>query len=757
MDCAKFKKETVRLSTITPDSLQKLYENSLRGYVRCAHCDNPVKLYFSMNTPPAFSHFENGDFTDCEIACLTVEKPSAAAGHHAYAERNGFRIPKGRAITGVSTIEKEKVWDEPKPIRIIESYHPSNELLSHKLIGEISLNTDQERAVTAVHGSLLVLAGAGSGKTRVLTARAAHMIQTHQIEPESMMLVTFTSKAAREMKDRIIMINGLSSNKTKRLLTGTFHSIFYKILSFHQPGKWQGPNLIKWDWQKEQYVKQAGKELGLDEKEFPYDQALQQISFWKNTLLPEEKFVPKGDWEEKVHFLYRHYEKLKHERDQFDFDDMLLKCYELFKQEPHILKKYQERFHYFLVDEFQDINPIQYEMIKMLSAKSGNLCAVGDDDQSIYAFRGSDPSIILNFKKDFPNAEIVHLKKNYRSSHPIVSTAKQIISLNKHRYQKEITAHYERKEGPVVFSPYDEEVEATMIVNDMKEKMENGASPEDFAILYRTHANGRAVFERLHQSSIPFVMEQDHSSFYDRRIVKNLLAFMRLSLNPDHSEAASHLLSALFIKQSALNDLKALSIFHDCTLVEALGKLSNLLPFQQKKLNQIIPHFSKLQRYPPATAIEIIEKDMGFDDYVKKRGNEGNAIEKGSDEIKDLKVVAKKFDDLASFLEHIDHMRAAVQERRNLEKPKKAVQLMTIHRAKGLEFKNVYIVGAVDGSLPHDFALESLRKGENAPLEEERRLLYVAMTRAKHGLYVSMPTMRRGRKANPSRFLRPII
>ncbi|WP_024572401.1 3'-5' exonuclease, partial [Bacillus subtilis] len=295
--------------------------------------------------------------------------------------------------------------------------------------------------------------------------------------------------------------------------------------------------------------------------------------------------------------------------------------------------------------------------------------------------------------------------------------------------------------------------EATMVVSDIKEKIQNGASPDDFAVLYRTNSGGRAIYERLHQSSIPYTADRGVQSFYSRRIVRQILAYLYASQNEDDTEAINHLLPALFLKQSALNTLKALSITEDCTMIKALAKLPDLKPFQLDKIKKIVPFFASLRTMKPLEAITFAEGKMGFSEYLKKRGNEGNKLEKGSDDLRDIKVVAKKFKTIPDFLAHVDHMRAAEKNRTD----EHGVQLMTIHRSKGLEFKTVYVLGTVDGSIPHDFSLETARKGDEAALEEERRLLYVAMTRAKQHLYLSCPANRRGKTANRSRFLYPLL
>ncbi|MFD3447364.1 ATP-dependent helicase [Microbacteriaceae bacterium 4G12] len=755
MEIAHYNGKDINLQYISRESFQTLYEASLREEITCIHCKKPVKFCLKIQQKPHFFHTTN--HSECEEAVqkrLQQKEKQLVAAH---VEHNGFRIPKGRSISQETAALN---WKATQTVKGIPTFSETLESEHFFILNEeqFPLDSAQYKAVTSTDGPLLILAGAGSGKTRVLTARTAYMVQEKAIDPKSIMLVTFTTKAAQEMKERLQRFSSLSSHALRSLVVGTFHSIFYKILLHYDPERWSSNALLKYDWQIDRMLKEAGAELQLDDKEFPYDQAMQQISYWKNTLTHYEMVRPSTDWEEKALYLYKRYEQLKSERSLFDFDDMLYGCYELFKTNHDLLQRYQNRFRYFLIDEFQDINKVQYEIMKMLSSHTNHLCVVGDDDQSIYAFRGSDPSFILNFDRDYPNASTITLNQNYRSSHSIVTVANKVIKPNKNRHPKQMKAQFHSSSLPSFFFPYDEEEEATMIVNDMKERIEQGARPSDFAILYRTHAASRAMFERLSQSGLPFIIERDSESFYQRRMVRSLLAYLRLSINEDDVTAMSDLLVALFLKQAALQDLKAISILEDCSLVHALTKLTNIQPFQQKKLKKIVPLFKTLKNGSPLVAVEMIEKEMGFSEFVKKRGNEGNAIEKGSDDIRDLKVVAKKFTTVLAFLAHVDHMIAMNTEMKKLSKTyTDAIQLLTIHRSKGLEYKHVYLLGAVDGSLPHDFALESLREGESSPLEEERRLTYVAMTRAKESLFISVPNMRRGKTAYPSRFIKNFL
>ncbi|MED4203468.1 UvrD-helicase domain-containing protein [Neobacillus mesonae] len=757
MKTAIYGNQTISLEQLNREEFQKIYTLGKSGQLHCPSCKETVQLYLGIQHEPHFYHINA-----LEKKC-PGPAPAQVSDH--YIERDGFQIPKGRTISGAATvvnlfkhankIESSVTFNRGTSTVTLPFNSPYLQLLAEN---GVTLDENQAASVTQTEGSLLVLAGAGSGKTRVLTARTAYLLKVKQIDPRSIMLVTFTSKAASEMKNRLLSYPEMKRDQIQRLVTGTFHSIFYRILMFHDSGNWANDKLLKKEWQRDKILKEAGKELGLSEKEFAYDAALQQIGYWKNSLIMPQDVKPLTDWDKNALFLYKKYEEYKRQNTLFDFDDMLLGCYQLLRNSPEILDYYQQRFHYFLIDEFQDINKVQYELMKLLSGKNQNVCAVGDDDQAIYSFRGSDPSYLLDFEKDFPSAKVITLEQNYRSAHEIVAAANQMIASNKTRRPKQMKAQFSNSSPPLLFFPYDEEEEATMIVTDLQERILNGASPSDFAILYRTNAASRAVFERLASSNLPFIIDQDADSFYDRYIVRSALSFLKLSLNEDDSESLSDILPILFIKQTMLKEIKALSILKDCSFLETLSLLNTTHAFQEKKLKKTVPIIQSLKTLTPVQAIEKIEKEIGFLDYLKKRGSESNQLEKGSDDLKDLKTAAKSFNTIDALIAHAEHMSAMNKEIKKLSKHfTEAISLSTIHRAKGLEYKTVYLLGAVDGSLPHDHALESSRNGDFSPLEEERRLFYVAMTRAQNELFISVPDNRRGKNAARTRFLRPLL
>ncbi|OLS41840.1 ATP-dependent helicase [Bacillus sp. MRMR6] len=756
MKIAMYLEKTISLDILARDQFQKIYLAGKDNHLSCPVCKRSVRLYLGIQEEPRFYHVHSPE-TECSIDVIVSNESS-------YTEQNGFRIPKGRTI--LDTSEGRKLFRVAKSLPCSVPFKKtdnSNHVAPTSYLEQLAnngviLDVNQAKAVIETEGSFLVLAGAGSGKTRVLTARTAYMLNSKSIEPNTIMLVTFTSKAAGEMKNRLLTYPHMNRDLINKVVTGTFHSIFYRILMFHEGNNWSLERLLKKEWQRDKILKDAGKEIELSEKEFAYDLALQQIGFWKNSLLQPDQVRPESEWEEKVVFLYKRYEEFKTKEKLFDFDDMLVGCFQLLSTNSSLLAQYQNRFKYFLIDEFQDVNKVQYELIKLLSAKYKNVCAVGDDDQAIYSFRGSDPSYLLEFEKDFPSAKLVTLDQNYRSSHEIVSTANEMIAINKIRRQKKMKAQFTGSTPPMLFFPYDEEEEATMIVTDIQEKIAKGENPSDFAILYRTNVGSRAIFERLAGSNLPFKIDLDTEAFYDRRIVKSVLSFLKLGFDEENLQAITEILPYLFLKQTVMKDIKAESILQDCTILEALSHLKTKHQFQEKKLKKAVQVIRSLKFKTPLNAIESIEKEIGFLEFLKKKGTESNQLEKGSDDLKDLKVAAKNFDTIQSLLAHADHMAAMNKEIKNLSKHfKETITLSTIHRSKGLEYESVYILGAVDGSLPHDYALDRYRNGDPTELEEERRLFYVAMTRAKQQLFISVQQTRRGKKSNPSRFLKPLI
>ncbi len=667
---------------------------------------------------------------------------------------HSFILPRRTEINQV-----ENQWKSPDPVSSIPTFVPSNNKKAsyspyrqQLLDANLSFDHNQWEAVTHTQGPLLLLAGAGSGKTRVLTARAAYMLTEVHIPVNQMALVTFTAKAAKEMRERMRLYPGVTTKVAQQLLVRTFHSLFIQMLQHANPQKWDMSHLLKWP---QSLLKEVGTELGLDESTFAYDQALTQISWWKNHMLLPSSISPKTPFEEKCLGLYKRFEDRKEALTLFDFDDVLVGCLNLLQESRPLLERYQQRFTYLSIDEFQDINKIQFEIIKLLAQPHQHLCVVGDDDQSIYGFRGSNPEYIQLFTTIYPAAKTIHLSANYRSTHPIVASAERVIEKNLDRLDKQLLAQEDSKDKPLFFYPLNEEEEATMVIEDIYQKLNQGCLLSEIAILYRTNVSVRALLERLLDSNIPFSIDQKPDCFYERPLIRRALSFFRISLNEDSNIVIQDLLQALFIRQDKQIELKQIQQQRGCTLLDSFSFLSDLLPFQQKKLRELPMQCRKLTQLKPYEALTFIENELGFKDTMRKQGQEGNKMEKGSDDFKQLKVIAKQFETIEAFLNHADHVIA--KHSSSLETSPDGIQLMTVHRSKGLEFNYVYILGCVDRSIPHEYALDALREGDEKPLQEERRLMYVAITRAIKNVFLSVPTHYRDNRSFPSRFLRPLL
>ncbi|MBP0724616.1 ATP-dependent helicase [Bacillus sp. RG28] len=755
MKLAQYQHQTIYLPEFPRQRYEELYQASIRGEILCCECQKPLFMTLSIHDLPHFIHSTIEQTTLCRHVVELKErnrKKQSEDEMNNIREVNGFRMPAKRAI---SETNDEEVFLESKQYHSIPPFSKKSSSKEAFSISNLTLDANQWEAVTYIGSPLLVLAGAGSGKTRVITSRAIHMMSTYGIRPHEMMLVTFTSKAAQEMKERIKSFGYSIAD----MEIGTFHSIFYKMLLRFDRQLWDSSRLIKFDFQKENMLKQLARQLDIEEKSFAFDQAIQQIGLWKNSFIYPSDIKPSDTWEEQVAALYEGYENSKKQQNLFDFDDMLIGCYEMLLEHPILLKQYQSRYKCLLVDEFQDINKIQFLIIKLLFQDTSNITVVGDDDQSIYAFRGSNPDYLLQFQSHFSNAKILHLSENYRSTHSIVSLANETIKGNNNRFAKSMNAQHHSGQVPIFFFPYDEEEEATMIVSDIKEKIKNGAKPEQFAVLYRTNTASRAIFERLIQTSLPFTIDQDGESFYDRPIIRKMISLLMLTQDEDHQGAIKELLPVLFLKQQALQEAKMNSVLQNLTFLEALTTINSAAPFQIKKIEKLIKLIRTIKELPPLEAIERLEESPAFMDYLKKRGNEANKIERPSDDIRDLKVVSKNFKSQREFVEHAFHISAKFKEYRSQKNKQStsSISLLTAHRSKGLEYDYVYLLGTVDGGFPHDYALEALKNGDSTQIEEERRLLYVAITRARNSLYLSILQRRRNKKANPSRLIKRLI
>ena len=599
-----------------------------------------------------------------------------------------------------------------------------------------SLNAKQQEAVTHTDGPLLIIAGAGSGKTRVLTHRIAYLIKEHNVPPSSILAVTFTNKAAKEMAYRLNRLTGILS---RQLWIGTFHSVCGRILrrDIDKIG-WRKDFLIFDEYDQESLIREIIKELDLDDR-FKPSVLREKISKAKNEFKSPEEYEDTAlDFSaEKVAAAYRLYQKKLFENNAMDFDDMLILTVKLFRECPAVLASYQDRFRYISVDEYQDTNLVQYTLTNMLAKKHRNICVVGDNDQSIYGWRGADFRNILNFERDYRDAKVVLLEQNYRSSKTILDAANGVITNNRHRKEKNLWT--ENPEGDLIehFTAPDSHGEARYVTGELK-KLADRYMYNDFAIFYRTNAQSRVMEEVLMQEGVPYRIVSG-VKFYERAEIKDILSYLRLIVNAKDNMSASRLILNTLegVGKGTLKKLELAGEKDNKSIFEIIQDVDKLE--LSPKLKKLIQRFVDLINgfkfdLPNFTATEMIEKVINESGYRQKLEQEATpeAISR-VENIKELISVAKEFEknsdeqNLSAFLMQVSLM----TDLDKLDENTPAVTLMTIHSAKGLEFPVVFIIGMEEGIFPHYRSLT-----EPSELEEERRLCYVGMTRAKKRLYL---------------------
>jgi DNA helicase-2/ATP-dependent DNA helicase PcrA len=611
----------------------------------------------------------------------------------------------------------------------------------------IHISPEQKKAIGHTRGPLVVFAGPGSGKTTVLTCRAAYMLQVGGISPKELLIVTFTRAAADEMKTRLALLPGVGPMRAKACEIGTFHSIFLRILLRERGAI---PKLME-DGEQKLLLRRALQETGAEANEEEMADLMQKIGLCKNNLITPDRI--RVEKPENVRFRERFsiYERLKKENGWWDYDDILVECYRLLKANPPLLKQYRNRFRYILVDEFQDTNHAQYELIKML-AVHGNLCIVGDDDQSIYRFRGSRVDYLLDFEKTFPGAEKVILGANYRSSHRIIEASKRLIMHNRKRQPKDFHGMNDVGEKPRVIHPHDEKEEAEQILDEIGQGVQLGVPAEEHAVLYRTNNQARALIDLLVERQIPFTIYDSDGGFYRQWQVRDVLAYMKLSHNRNDLDSLVQIINRpkRYLYDTVwIDELYRISRTHGIHLLDALTKLPGLEAYQVRKLKQLVREMDVLQSLSPIEALRLIRTEIGYEKYLRDYAEQtGNDLQKIMEPLDELAQAVQGYPSLPSFLEHVERVKERMQQS---DGSSGGIQLMTLHRAKGLEFRHVYIIGLVHHMMPHEKALNDPQT-EDA-VEEERRLLYVGMTRAKKRLWLSAPLYYQGKKAKPSRFL----
>lgn len=602
------------------------------------------------------------------------------------------------------------------------------------------LNEMQKEAVLTTEGPILIIAGAGSGKTRALTYRIAYLMHEKKVPAYNILAVTFTNKAASEMKHRLLKLVG---EEAPMPTVGTFHSICAQLLRRHIHLLGYENQFVIYDTNDQVVLmKEIMKAHYISEKQLNPKAVLGHISQAKNELIGPEEFQIQGHnyFTEKVAELYGPYQKHLQRAQALDFDDLLLKTVELFQTFPDLLHQYQDRYRYISVDEYQDTNHAQYTLIKMLAEKHRNLCVIGDPDQSIYSWRGANMQNILDFEKDYPEARVIKLEQNYRSTSIILELAHALIEKNKNRKEKRLWTDREGGSKVRLWHTMNERDEALKVAYSIAEHLKRHESPQykDFAVLYRTNAQSRSLEEAFMRTGIPYKIVGG-VKFYLRKEVKDMISYLRVIQNPDDSVSLLRIINtpARGIGAKSLESLQHFAASQNISIFRAMERIQEIPELSSKsgafnKFTQLIQHFQKLNKeFSAAGLLKHVITESGYRDFLKsERDSEGEARLQN---IQELVSVADKYESLepgvslSTFLEEV----ALVSELDDLDEGQNAVTLMTLHSAKGLEFPIVFITGLEEGIFPHSRSLY-----EPQELEEERRLMYVGVTRAMDHLYL---------------------
>ena len=630
-----------------------------------------------------------------------------------------------------------------------------------------SLNPAQKEAAEAIQGPVLILAGPGSGKTRVITHRIAYLMKVCGVSPHRIMAVTFTNKAAREMESRLA---SLASASAKNVTLGTFHAICARILRIDGRAVGVESGFVIYD-QDDQValMKRALQDLSLDHKQFSPSAVLSHVSSAKSQMLEPADVIQRGRsyFEEVVGRTYERYQSMLRLSNALDFDDLLLHTVKLFREQPEILSKYQSRYQHVMVDEFQDTNLVQYDLVKQIAASSRNLCVVGDPDQSIYSWRAADLRNILNFEKDYPDARIIILAQNYRSTRVILDTASAVIAANTQRKPKDLWTDNDAGDLITLRETFSEQDEAQYVVSEIDRLTDSGVfKPGDIAIMYRTNAQSRAIEEAFIRYGMAYKLVAG-TRFYERKEIKDILAYLRLIYNPSDNIGLMRIINtpARGIGERTVAELASWAKGENVSMFDAIMRLE----LEKVGGQTLFPARSAKSLRAFAELIwELAEKSKElklpeFIEHLAKRTGYKEALlsapdgEERWENVMELRGVADQYTELpptealSAFLEST----TLVSDVDGLTETNDAVTLITLHQAKGLEFPVVFMVGMEEGILPHIRSFD-----DPAQMEEERRLCYVGITRARRRLYLVRAFRRNlmgGSTANnPSRFLQDI-
>ena len=618
----------------------------------------------------------------------------------------------------------------------------------------VKLNKNQAQAVAHIDGPCMVLAGPGSGKTRIISQRIVSMVLDHGIPPTRILAISFTKASSLEMKKRTLAYG--KDDRLNKVSFGTFHSSFFRILR-----RYAGVSLedLLLDLDRFKLVRSILKYLKISNyNDDDVLDLLNEISLVKNELVDYRDYDSQSFEHEIFQKAYRLYEDEKKRHGKIDFDDMLIQAYDLLNNDPAILSIVRQVFKYILIDEFQDINRVQFELIRLIAGQENNLFVVGDEDQSIYGFRGARPDFMLEFDQYFPSARHILLDTNYRSSKDIVDLSLGLIKKNKKRHPKDLKAFSKDPARISYIYPKDTDDEARLVADQIFDRVgsQKGADYGDFAVIYRTNRQARAFVDAFMDKRIPFILKDAPKTIYDHWVSLDIIAYLRIAMEIGSGGDWARVINKPFryISKKSLAKAEASMDFLDCLLND-----EDIKDFQKKNLEDLYIDLNYVRGLSPQYGISYIRTTLDYDRYILDYCHERRIKSQQIVEILDeLEAAAGPYRTILDFFKHIDQVREEVKK--NADKTAgsslatsadKGVVLTTMHSSKGLEFDNVYIVGVNEGIVPYQLGDDS-----KLDIEEERRLLYVAITRAKRFLVISSPLKRFGKKIGQSQFLKEL-
>lgn len=602
----------------------------------------------------------------------------------------------------------------------------------------MSLSEAQTRAVAHAEGPCICLAGPGSGKTTVITQRVKYLIEKRGVSPSGILVITFTKAAAIEMKERFGRLMG---GTYLPVTFGTFHAVFFGILknAYH----YTAANILR-EEQKYQFLKEITGRMNLeieDEAEF-LSGITMEISKVKNDRIALEHYYSANCSDEIFREIYGRYQQKLGSARLLDFDDMLVYTYELLKERKDIREGWQRRFPYILIDEFQDINQIQYDVIRLLAAPKNNLFIVGDDDQSIYRFRGARPEIMLNFGKDYPEAKLVKLEANYRSTENIIKAAGRVIVNNTMRYPKEIHGVKAAGEKIEVHGFVTQAQENTFLVRKVKEYLEGGYRPEDIAVLFRTNTGGRLMISKFMEYNIPFRMRDIMPNIYEHWIARDIISYIRMAQGSRERKEFLRVINRpkRYVSREALDSMEI--------SFENLREYYEDKEWMTERIDKLEYDLGLLKNMTPYAAINFIRRGIGYEEYLFDYAQYRRMKPEELYEIlNELQEAAKNFKTYEDWFCHMEEYAETLKRQAKEQQDSHAVNFTTLHSAKGLEFPIVFLADANEGNMPHRKAVL------DADMQEERRMFYVGMTRAKEHLHIYYAREKYGKVLQPSRFV----